>query len=102
MTRSCLSYADIGCVAPQVFYPSDEEGGFSVCDDSGEDMACSDQFHVYGSIHDHMVYLGTDFGKAEEAGLAITAELMANGTVLVVEEGPRPAVSLRGAVVAVQ
>lgn len=77
---------------PQVWYPTNSSGNFSVCDGSGEDPLCSNAYHVYTSIPDHMHYLGTDLGKAEDCW-AMPSIRGGNGTR---GEGEGRGASLRG------
>jgi hypothetical protein len=52
----------------QVFYASNDWSQFMVCDASGEDPRCSDQYTADLSIPDHLDYLGVDLVRLVVGG----------------------------------
>lgn len=50
-------------VATEVFYESDPNGTYTVCDGTGEDETCSDKFLTDIYVPDHLDYMDYDFTK---------------------------------------
>ncbi|KAL3917023.1 MAG: hypothetical protein SGPRY_006574 [Prymnesium sp.] len=49
-------------LSTEVFYDS-ENTGFKVCDGTGEDKSCSDQFRWFAEVSDHLHYLDPPVGE---------------------------------------
>jgi len=47
-------------VSTEVFYPGSSSGSFKICDGSGEDKSCSDQYIADIDLIDHTQYVGFD------------------------------------------
>eukprot|EP01083_Nonionella_stella_P175213 609506_1 len=50
-------------VAAEVFYQTDSNGSYVVCDGSGEDKQCSAMFWMDVNVLNHLEYMGYDFTK---------------------------------------
>ncbi|GAB5036986.1 lipase family protein [Nannochloropsis oceanica] len=51
----------------EVFY-SEDESSYVICDPTGEDKHCSNQYYIDANINDHLSYLGVLFGAEELEG----------------------------------